>query len=155
MIELPLQISGTTNRKKSSANRVFADLFFHFKSSPEYNRADRSAKDLKVRIRIIIENLEDNGKLHEEILKLTMCNMISITVGRWLIKCLVGNGSETHVVLFITGIKLKLVILLKSKQIYQIQLFKLAKLSSLTRKNNIVSCFQVVEILTGFCQIYP
>ena len=35
-------------------------------------------------------------------LKLTLCNIISITVGRRFIKSLVGNGSEAHVVLFIT-----------------------------------------------------
>ena len=35
-------------------------------------------------------------------LKLTMCNIISITARGRFIKSLVGNGSEAHAVLFLT-----------------------------------------------------
>ena len=46
VLELPLLIGGTTSRRESSANRVFADLFFFFTRSRKYNGADRSTKDL-------------------------------------------------------------------------------------------------------------
>ena len=46
VLELPLLIGGTTSRRESSANRVFADLFFFFTSSRKYNGGDRSTKDL-------------------------------------------------------------------------------------------------------------
>ena len=36
---------GTTIIKESSANRVFANLFFFFTSSRKYNGTDRSTKD--------------------------------------------------------------------------------------------------------------
>ena len=45
VLELPLLIGGTSGRE-SSANRVFADLFFFFTSSRKYNGADRSTKDI-------------------------------------------------------------------------------------------------------------
>ena len=54
----------------------------------------------------IMEDLQDDGKLHVEMLKLTICSIISTTAGMWFIKSLVDNGSEVHVVLFITDVVL-------------------------------------------------
>ena len=36
--------------------------------------------------RKIMEDLQDDGKIHVEMLKLTICSIISTTAGKWLIK---------------------------------------------------------------------
>ena len=83
----------------------------------------------------MIDDLQDAEKTHVEMLKLTMCNIISIIVERRFIKSLVGNGSDVHVVFFIADIML-FSYSIKTKANLSVQF---GKLSVLARKYNMAS----------------
>ena len=83
----------------------------------------------------MIDDLQDAEKPHVEMLKLTICNIISIIVERRFIKSLVGNGSDVHVVFFIADIML-FSYSIKTKANLSVQF---GKLSVLARKYNMAS----------------